>query len=129
MRMRNRIRNRNRRMRNRTRTRIRIRIRNRVRIRHRIRNSRHQGLMRIRNRRRRLEVRIAVDRENVTVHSTVTVLRRRGAVLRMCAIVTASDRNSLMVLGPLSHSGRILRTAQPTINGRRLTSWRISRLR
>jgi len=107
-------------MRNRTR----IRIRNRVRIRNRIRMRN-----RIRNRRRRLEVRIGVDRENVTGHSTVTVLRRRGAVLRMCAIVTASDRNSLMVLGPWSHSGRILRTAQPTINGRRLTSWRISRLR
>jgi len=110
-----------------------MRMHNRIRNRTRIRNSGHQGLMRmrnrIRNRRRRLEVRIVVDRENVIVHATVTVLRRRGPVLRRCAIATTSDRNTLTVLGPLSHSGRILRTVQPTINGRRLTSWRISKLR
>ena len=112
------------RMRNRT------RIRNFwMRVRDRIRNRRMRIRTRICNSRHRLDVRIGFDREHVISYPIVAVVLLREAAVRRCAVITASDRNSSMVRDPLNHSGRISRTAQPTMIGQRLTSWRISRLR
>ena len=66
-----------------------------------------------------------VDLVNDVVHLNVVVFLR-GEAVRRCAVITASDRNSSMVRDPLSHSRRILRTAQRKTSGRKLTSWRIS---
>ena len=89
-----------------------------------------QPLTQLRNciRRRRQLLCAGVDLLNDATHLNVVVLLR-GAAVRRCAVITASDRNSSMVRAPSSHSGRILRTAQRTTSGRKLTSWRISRHR